>query len=176
MKKVTVDLMLGRKSRTHFRKTGPKSMIVAAQMPVATATKSSSYGLRFGKTGLNAGEICDKFNAATKELWEHGILLPIVFFVSPTKSYVMEIQYPTVYALANVLFNMSSKEVVTLDLPKNKETLLRIFYKIATIKSQSLEPETLASWVTQIIGTHLSCDLYNPWRKLKAKFNLKKKR
>jgi len=66
MKKVTVDLMLGRKSRTHFRKTGPKSMIVAAQMPVATATKSSSYGLRFGKTGLNAGEICDKFNEQQK--------------------------------------------------------------------------------------------------------------
>lgn len=40
---------------------------------------------------------------SNKRIMGNGILLPIVFFVSPTKSYVMEIQYPTVYALANVL-------------------------------------------------------------------------
>ncbi len=62
MKKVTVDLMLGRKSRSHFRRPSQKSLLITALMPVGIATKSSPYGLKFGKLGLNAGEICEKFN------------------------------------------------------------------------------------------------------------------
>lgn len=33
----------------------------------------------------------------------YNLLLPVIFFVSPTKSYIMEIQAPTVYTLLNVI-------------------------------------------------------------------------
>lgn len=70
---------------------------------------------------------------------------------------------------------MASKEKISLDLPQNKEILLRIFYKIAVMKGQSMERKNVEHWISQIIGCFYSCDLYNPWRKLKKKFNYKKK-
>jgi hypothetical protein len=62
MKKVAVDLTLGRKTKTRFRRTGQKSLLVAATMPTGDAVRSSNYGLRFGKIGIMAAEICEKFN------------------------------------------------------------------------------------------------------------------
>jgi len=169
MRKVTVDLMLGRRNRSLFRKLGPKSTMVAAQLPVSTATKSSSYGLRFGKIGLNAGEICEKFNTMTTPLWRPNVLLPMIIFISPTKTQVMEIKYPTIYTFLNVILDMGSKEKTIVELPRNKAILLRIFYKIALMKSLSINKKIIVRWVRQIIGCYESMDLANPWRKLKKK-------
>lgn len=70
---------------------------------------------------------------------------------------------------------MASKEVTKITPPETKDTLLKIFYKISAIKSDSTDEKLIAKWVPQLIGTWASCDPYNPWRKMKAKFNYKKK-
>lgn len=175
MKKVNVDLMLGRKTESHFRHYGPRTTIVAAEMPVEIAIKTSPYGLRFGKSGLNSTEICEKFNVKSTLDWLKGIKLPVVFLVNATKSYIMEIKLPTIYTLFNVILNMATEENVKLDLPDKKAILLFICYKIAIIKSNSIIKEELEAWISQICGSNYSYDLYNPWRRQKKGFNFKKK-
>lgn len=175
MKKVTLDLMLGRKSKSHFRKFGQKSSMVAAQMPVNTATKASPYGLRFGKNGLNAGEICDNFNNKSKNVWEEALELPAEFIVNSTKTYTMEIKAPTVYTLHNAIYDIGNKTKKTVELPKSKETVLYMVYKMALLKTESTKKEDIERSITEICGSQKSYDLYNPWRKEKKSFNYKKK-
>jgi ribosomal protein L11 len=175
MKKVNVDLMLGRKTESHFRHFGPRTSIVAAEMPVEVAIKTSPYGLRFGKSGLNSTEICEKFNAKSALDWLKGLNLPVAFLVSATKSYLMELKLPTVYTLFNVVLNIATEANIKLDLPDKKAILLYIIYKIAIIKGQSLSMSELEAWISQICGSNYSYDLYNPWRRQKKGFNFKKK-
>jgi ribosomal protein L11 len=175
MKKVNVDLMLGKKTESHFRHYGPRTSIVAAEMPVEIAIKTSPYGLRFGKSGLNSTEICEKFNTKSTQDWLKGLKLPVAFLVSATKSYIMELKLPTIYTLFNVILNMATEANVKLELPERKVILLLISYKIAIIKSQSLQRYELEAWISQICGSNYSYDLYNPWRREKKGFNFKKK-
>ena len=175
MKKVNVDLMLGKKTESHFRHYGPRTSIVAAEMPVEIAIKTSPYGLRFGKSGLNSTEICEKFNTKSAVDWLKGLKLPVAFLVSATKSYIMELKLPTIYTLFNVILNMATEANVKLELPSRKVILLLISYKIAIIKSQSLLRYELEPWISQICGSNYSYDLYNPWRREKKGFNFKKK-
>lgn len=89
---------------------------------------------------------------------------------------MLEYQVPTVYTILDVFFNFKSKETTPRTLPKLKTTLLSIIYKVALVKSQSIEKSTMVNWVSQVIGAFVSCNPYDYERKLKKKFNYKKKK
>jgi len=170
MKKVTVDLLLGRNTKCQFKRTSPKTVIIKVAFPVGKAVKSPSLGTALSKYGLNTEEVLTQINNESKNLnWTNGIRIPILIYISPAKTFVLEYQIPTVYTLLNIFLNMDTKENTTITLPKLKTTLLGILYKIAIIKSQSLNQRILEKWLSQAIGSFNSCNPYDFERKLKKK-------
>jgi len=176
MKKVGIDMMLGRRTRCHFRKLTPKTTIVKANLPVGVATKSLKLGSILGQYGLNAEDFCTFFNKNSQLIWKKGTIIPVIILISPTKTYILEYQLPTVYSIFDKVFNFNIRKFTYFQKSINRKTLIATAYKIAVFKSQSENPQILHKWVRQIIGSLRSYNLVNILRKSKVKFNWKKRR
>lgn len=140
------------------------------------ATKSPPLGPKLGQFGLNAESFCDVFNKSSSVLWKSGLKIPIAIMISPSKTYIVENQFPSVYSLTDVIFDVGTKQKAGKRLPKAKKTFLLVMYKIALIKSQTKNPKILTKWVFQVSGSMRSYQLYDKNRKAKRRFNYKKKK
>jgi len=145
--------MLGRKSKCYIRKFIPNTFYLYANLPVGQATKSPPLGPKLGQYGLNAESLCDEFNKSSLAIWKSGLKIPTVIMVTPSKTFVLENQFPSVYSLINTIFDVGTKQKTGKKLPKAKRVLLLIIYKIALIKSQTLRNNILMRWVFQVSGS-----------------------
>jgi ribosomal protein L11 len=176
MKKVTLDLMLGKKTRCLYKKKTQKTIIIKANLPAGAATKSPPLGSILGQYGLNATEFCDLFNKNSLLLWKMHQIIPIVIFISPAKTYLIEYKLPTVYTLLDTVFRFKTKRYTFFHQSQNIKKLVATAYKIALIQGQTCHPVMVYKLIHQILGSFRSYNLFSSLRLLKVKFNFRKKK
>jgi ribosomal protein L11 len=176
MKKVNLDQMLGKRTRCRYKKNIPKTIIVRANLPVGAATKSPPLGSILGQYGLDASDFCNYFNVNSAPLWESSTIIPIVIFISPVKTYLIEYKLPTVYSLFDKALAFRARPKGFFRKPSNRKLLVATAYKIALIKAQTSNPHFLQLWLRQILCSSNSYNLYNHFQFFKAKFNYRKKK
>jgi len=176
MKKVSISLMMGRKTRCYIRTIYPPAIYIFATLPVGQASKSPPLGPKLGQFGLNAESLCDEFNKTSLAVWKSQLKIPTVIFVTPSKTYVLENQFPSVYSLTDTVFSVGTKQKAGKRLPKVKKVLLRTIYKIAIVISRSKKKKILFRTVCEVCGSFRSYQLFLYNRKKKYRFNFKKKK
>lgn len=123
MKKVGLDMMLGRGSRCHYKKKIPKTIIVRARLPAGEATKAPPFGSTLGLYGVKAEDFCNFFNKDSLNYWEKGTVVSVLILISPSKTYIVEYKLPTVYAMLNSYFDVNSKDSILSSRNLRKYTL-----------------------------------------------------
>jgi len=175
MKKATFDLMLGKKTRCHYKKTTPKTTILRANLPVGVATSTQGLRTVFGNYGLNIEEFCNYFNTNSSLLWEARQLLPIVILISPAKTYLIEYKKPTVYSLYKKVFKFKTPLQTYFVKPINRKLLVATAYKIAVMSCQTNNLVILREYIKQILGSFRSYNVFSNSRFTKVKLMFRKK-
>jgi len=176
MKKVGLDIMLGRKSACHYRKLTPEPITLKLNLPANIAAQSPDLRTLLARYGLDTETVCKEFNQQTKELWSDGIIVPAVLIMNPNKSFVIELETPSIGTLINKFFDLDSLEYTPEKLPKLKYTLLLIMYSIALIREgESIDKKTMLRYIKNYLGSYHSCATSDITRKLVRKFVYKKR-
>lgn len=76
MKKVNIDLMLGRRTRCHYRRTIQRTILIYSFLPATKATKVSLLGPILTRYGLDSETVYTQFNKKTLN-WLPGIQIPV---------------------------------------------------------------------------------------------------
>jgi len=173
MKKVSLDMMLGRRTRSIYKKTMPKTIIVSAILPSGAANKTQIAVL--GQYGINTEEFCNVFNNKSETLWKLHMLVPIAILINPSKSFLIEYKIPTVYSLFKTVFKFRTMSRTYFFKPNNKKLLVATAYKIAIIKAQTTDPQVVRKYLYQVLSTFRSFNPFSYFRFSKPKFNFRKK-
>ena len=75
-----------------FRTSKLRSKASPLRLFRTTSTPAPPVGTALGPHGLNLGEFCTKFNAATKD--KAGLIIPVLITVYQDKSFTFEIKTP----------------------------------------------------------------------------------
>jgi len=102
MKKVTIDLLLGRRTKCHFRRTTPKTHLIRGIFPVGNAVKTVALGTTLSQRGLFVDEVIKQINIDMKDLVGMRGFRTSLIYASPAKTFVLEYQLPTIYALTRI--------------------------------------------------------------------------
>lgn len=95
--------------------------------------------------------------------------------VNTGKTFVLETKLPPIYAIINVIWNFGSKETGVIEI--EKKAILASCYKIALIKAKEyLYEKKLKRWVSQILGTFKSYNVFSYRRRYQKKINYKKRK
>lgn len=176
MKKATLDMLIGKRTRCHFRRNIPKTTILRTQLPVGQATKKPPLSSILGQYGLNTDAFCDLFNKNSISLWMVGTLIPVVILISPSKTYLIEYRLPTVFSLFEHVFKFRTIKWTHFYKSINRKLLIAHAYKIAILKAGTTNRREIYIWFSQILGTIYSMNVFEFDRLIKAKFNYKKKK
>lgn len=106
MKKVGIDMMLGQRSKSYYKKKAPRTTILKATLPAGEATKAPPFGSTLGLYGVKADEFCTNFNKESTKYWEQGVKVAILILISPSKTYIIEYKLPTVHFLLDSYLNV----------------------------------------------------------------------
>jgi ribosomal protein L11 len=109
MKKVGIDMMLGRNTRCHYKKRIPRTVILKATLPAGEATKAPPFGSTLGLNGVKADEFCSFFNKDSIKFWAKGVRINVIILISPSRSYIVEYKLPKVLFLLDQYFKVNNK-------------------------------------------------------------------
>ena len=77
----------------HFiRMAKEVKIVVKSQAEAGKATPAPPFGPPLAQHGINIGELCQKFNAATKEMM--GYIIPMEITIYKDRSYTMKLKAP----------------------------------------------------------------------------------
>jgi len=133
MKKVSLDMLLGKKTRCFYKKPTAKTTIFKAIIPAGSAVKTPQIGSLLGQYGVDSTKFYKTLNDSTT-FWQLGLLIPIIVFISPTKTYSIEYKFPTVYTLLDLCLNFRKRNHFYFRVALNKKN-----YLLLVIKLQFLE-------------------------------------
>jgi len=178
MKKATVDMILGRRTRCHYKKNSPKTIIIRANLPIGSAIKQPPLASILGQYGVNSSDFYTVFNKQSLQTYTSMLdcLVPVNIEITPSKAYSLTYGLPTVYKILEKIYNF---DVCTPDhfrISMNRKTLIATTYDIAVLKSQSEDVKILRKWVLQVLKSLKSYNLFSYFRKRNRKLFFKRKR
>ena len=183
MKKVNIDLMLGRRTECLIMKPLPKDNIIHSILPARQARKGSPLGAILTRYALDAEVIYAIFNNKTFQ-WLPGIDIPVTIIASAPKNFTLNTKAPGIYTIINLVwpFDVKTTRVIQIQ----KQVLLASLFKAALIQqSERLFSENLnlretffysrvKKGFSQAIGTFRSFRVFSFFRR-KTKRVYKKK-
>ncbi len=124
--------------------------IVKMQIPAGKATPAPPVGTALGPHGLNLGEFCTKFNAATKAMGDD--IIPLDLTIYEDRTYSMKLKTPPA---SNLLMKAAgitkgSGKPLSEKVGKVKKSQVRA---IAERKMPDLNTTDIESAISQIMGT-----------------------
>ena len=132
MKKVNIDLMLGRRTECLIMKTLPKDNIIHSILPAKEARKGSPLGAILTRYGLDAESIYALFNNKTLQ-WLPGINIPITIIASAPKNFTLNTKAPCIYTIINLVWPFDVKTTRVIEI--QKQALICSLFKAALIKA-----------------------------------------
>jgi len=169
MKKVSLDMMLGRKTRCLYKKSPAKTLIVRANLPAGNVQKVPILG----QYGINSEQFCTTFNQYSTQIFQKNLVIPIIIVIPPSKQYVIEYNISTITHLLDLVFSLDKRSYTYFQANTPRKLFLFSAYKMSALKSNSVNYRD--RWMPQIIGSLRSCNMLSILRKVKKKFNYKKK-
>jgi large subunit ribosomal protein L11 len=124
--------------------------IVKLQIPAGKATPAPPVGTALGPHGLNLGEFCTKFNAATKAMGDD--IIPLDLTIYEDRTYSMKLKTPPA---SNLLMKAAgitkgSSKPLSEKVGKVKKSQIRA---IAERKMPDLNTTDIESAMSQVAGT-----------------------
>jgi len=174
MKKVPLDIMLGRRTKNRYKRRSPKTITFRANFPVGSAAKTPLLTASMGLYGVKIDDVCNQFNQESELMWKKSTLIPIVLVLSQRKTHSIEYKAPSVYTLYRLLFRRRRRKEYRKARLKYK--VLVALYQIALLKTDTTNDDVMKGWISQILGTIFSCHFTDPRRrrKVQSKWILKR--
>jgi ribosomal protein L11 len=182
MKKVNIDLMLGRRTECLIVKMVPKDTVIHSTLPAREASKGSPLGPILTRYALDTESVYSQFNSQTFN-WLTGTNIPICILTSTPKNFTLETKSPGIYTIINLIwpFDVKTTRVIQIQ----KKVLLASLFKAAIVKVSDAMDEKLKVRKTffsrklkksfsQAVGTFRSFRVFSFFRR-KTKRIYKKK-
>lgn len=152
MRKVSLELNLGKKSQARFPKRFPSNLKLKILAPASQASVAPPLGPAITIFGVVAKEFCEEFNHFSRD-YDPGFLVSVNIFLTKTKTHFYEFVSPTCFNLFHRCFDFYEGN----DLLLNKKTILLFCLNIALIKNvdneQGILLTNLTSRIKQVLGS-----------------------
>lgn len=175
MKKVSAEMILGKSKSLRFRKS-TKTILVKAWIPAGEAKITPPLGPVLGQHGVNIVEFCSAYNDRTKD-FDQGLILPVLIYVSPLKTFLFEIKTPTLFHLLQLALDFPkgrdvNKKTMSKIRAKGK-TILKTLFLSSLIKFPNTNDIHYRSLVKSFIGT---CKSFGLTKVRKYRYKIKSKK